>query len=100
MPQLATESVDVLSLPLQGIDDICGEHGASVGVLHEDEGVADDSIEPVHENVSGAWVDASRNSLDSAPSGDPSDITLGDTELELMSGLGFLVLVALGAVVS
>ena len=70
----------------EGVDDVGGPDGLSLGVLHEDERVLDDSLEPSQEDVPGAWVDPGGDSSDAASPGESPDVTFGDLADELWSG--------------
>ena len=91
---LSTETVEGSSLAFQGIDDVHGSDGLSLGVLAVGDGVTDDVLEEDLEDswkeclendyrsrqlTSGFFVDQSRNTLDTTTTGETADSWLGDS---------------------
>jgi len=66
-------------LSLEGIDDVHGSDGLSLGVFGVGDGISDDVLEEFLENFSDFLVDGERNSFDSSSSGESSDGRLGNT---------------------
>ena len=75
-------------MSLEGIDDIEGGDGLSLGVLSVGDGVLDNVLEELSEDNSGLVVDEGADSLDTTSSGESSDGWLGDTEDGVLDGLG------------
>ena len=75
-------------MSLEGIDDIEGGDGLSLGVLGVGNGVLHNVLEELSENNSGLVVDEGADSLDTTSSGESSDSWLGDTEDGVLDGLG------------
>ena len=75
-------------MSLEGIDDIEGGDGLSLGVLGVGNGVLDNVLEEASEDNSGLVIDEGADSLDSTSSGESSDGWLGDTEDGVLDGLG------------
>ena len=65
-------------MSLEGVDDVHGSDGLSLGVLGIGDGVSDDSLEEALQDVSGVLVDVEGDSLDTTSSGESSDGWLGD----------------------
>ena len=84
----STETVEGSTLSLEGIDDIEGGDGLSLGVLGVGNGVLDNVLEEASEDNSGLVIDEGADSLDSTSSGESSDGWLGDTEDGVLDGLG------------
>ena len=84
----STETVEGSTLSLEGIDDIEGSDGLSLGVLGVGNGVLDNVLEEASEDNSGLVIDEGADSLDSTSSGESSDGWLGDTEDGVLDGLG------------
>ena len=76
-------------MSLEGIDDIHSGDSLSLGVLSVSDGIFDDSLEEVLQDLSGVLIDEERDSLDTASSGESSDGWLGDAlQKWLSSGSG------------
>ena len=75
---LAAESVESAALPLEGVDDVHGGDGLSLGVLGVRDGVTDHVLQEGLEDAAGLLVDEARDSLDSATAGQTTDGRLGD----------------------
>ena len=84
----STETVEGSALSLEGIDDIEGGDGLSLGVLGVGDGVLDNVLEELSEDNSGLVIDEGADSLDTTSSGESSDSWLGDTEDGVLDGLG------------
>ena len=84
----STETVEGSALSLEGIDDIEGGDGLSLGVLGVGNGVLDNVLEELSEDNSGLVIDEGADSLDTTSSGESSDGWLGDTEDGVLDGLG------------
>ena len=76
---LAAEAVEGAALTLEGVDDVHGGDGLSLGVLAVGDGVTDDVLEEHFENSTGFLVDESRNTLDSSSSGETANSWLRDS---------------------
>ena len=74
----AAEAVEGSSLSLEGVDDVEGGDGLSLGMFGVGDGVSDDVLEEASEDVSGLLVDEGADSLDTTSSGESSDGGLGD----------------------
>ena len=88
MSSSSTETVEGSALSLEGIDDIEGGDGLSLGVLGVGNGVLDNVLEELSEDNSGLVIDEGADSLDTTSSGESSDSWLGDTEDGVLDGLG------------
>ena len=75
-------------MSLEGIDDIEGGDGLSLGVFGVGDGVLDNVLEELSEDNSGLVIDEGADSLDTTSSGESSDSWLGDTEDGVLDGLG------------
>ena len=75
---LATESVDGSSLAFQGVDDVQGGDGLSLGVVAVGHGVLDDLLEEELQDTPGLVVDQAGDSLDSATARQTADRGFGD----------------------
>ena len=75
-------------MSLEGIDDIEGGDGLSLGVLGVGNGVLDNVLEELSEDNSGLVIDEGADSLDTTSSGESSDSWLGDTKDGVLDGLG------------
>ena len=78
MESSAAESVESAALSLEGVDDVHGSHGLSLGVLGVGDGVTDDVLQEGLENSAGLLVDEARDALDSSSAGETADGRLGD----------------------
>ena len=76
--ELTSESVEGASLSLEGIDDVHGGDGLSLGVLGVGDGVADDVLQEDLEHSTGLLVDQARDALHSTSAGQTADGRLGD----------------------
>ena len=79
MSSLAAESVDGSSLPFQGVDDVQGSDGLSFGVFGVGNRVSDDVFKEDLEDAAGFFVNQTRDTFDTATSGETSDGGFGDT---------------------
>ena len=76
---LGAETVKGSSRSLEGVDNVEGGDGLSLGVLSVSDGVLDDTLEEDLEDRSGLFVDQAGNSLDTTSSCQSSNSGLGDT---------------------
>ena len=76
--QLSSESVEGLSLTLEGIDDIHGSDSLTTSMLSVGNGVSDDVLEEDLEHAAGLLVDEAGDTLDTATTGETADGGLGD----------------------
>jgi hypothetical protein len=76
---LTTESVEGLSLSLEGVDDVHGRDGLTAGVLGVGDGVADDVLEEDLEDTTGLFVDQSGDTLDTTSTRKTTDGGLSNT---------------------
>ena len=76
--RLATESVEGLALPLEGVDDIHGGDGLPASVLGVGDGVTDDVLKEDLEDTAGLLVDEATDALDTATASQTADGGLGD----------------------
>jgi len=74
---LTAEAVEGTALALQGIDDIEGSDGLTLGVLGVGDGVTDDRLEEGLENTAGLFVDHGRNTLDTTTTSKTTDGRFG-----------------------
>ena len=79
-------------MSLEGVHDVEGGHGLSLGVLSVGDGVTNDGAEEALEDITDLLVDVEGDSLDTAASGESADRGLGDA---LDSGTGATALVTL-----
>jgi len=75
---LTTETVECLSLTLQGIDDIHGGDGLTTGVFSVGDRITDDILEEDLEDSTGLFVDETGDTLDTATTSETADGGLGD----------------------
>ena len=78
MWRLAAKSVEGASLPLEGVDNVHGGHGLSLGVLGVGDCVTDDVLKEGLEYSAGLFVDEARDTLHSATAGETADGRLCD----------------------
>ena len=76
--RLSTETVEGSALTLEGVDDVEGGDGLSLGVLGVGDGVTDDVLEEDLEDTSGLFVDQTGDSLDTTSTSETTDGWLGD----------------------
>ena len=76
--RLATESVEGLALPLEGVDDIHGGDGLPASMLGVGDGVTDDVLKEDLEDTAGLLVDEATDALDTATASQTADGGLGD----------------------
>jgi hypothetical protein len=65
-------------LTLEGVDDVEGGDGLSLGVLGVGDGVTDDVLEENLQDTTGLFVDQTRDTLDTTSSSQSTDGWLGD----------------------
>ena len=73
------ETVEGAALSLEGVDDVEGGDGLSLGVLGVDNGVADNVLEEASEDSAGLLIDVGRDSLHTTSSCKSADSRLGNT---------------------
>ena len=78
MTRLSSETVEGASLALEGIDDVEGGDGLTLGVLGVSHGIANDVLEKDLENRTGLLVDEARDTLNTATTGQTTNGRLGD----------------------
>lgn len=77
--RLTSESVQGTSLTFQGVDDVHGCDGLTLGVFSVGDGVADDVLKKDLEYTAGLLVDQAGDTLDTATTGQTANSRLGDT---------------------
>ena len=75
---LTSESIEGLSLTLQGIDDIHGGDSLPPGMLGVGYRVPDDILKEDLQDTTGLFVDKTRDTLDTTTTGETTDGGLGD----------------------
>ena len=76
---LTAEAVQGTSLAFQGVDDVHGGDGLSLGVLRVGNGITDDILEEDLENAAGHFDGKTRNMLDSTSTGQSANGGFSDT---------------------
>ena len=76
---LSAETVEGLSLTLEGVDDIHGGDSLTAGVLGVGDRVTDDVLKEDLEDTTGLFVDETGDTLDTTTTGETADSGLGDT---------------------
>ena len=76
--KLSSESVEGLSLPLEGIDNIHGGDGLPASVLGVGDGITDDVLKEDLEDTAGLLVDEARDALHATTACETADGRLGD----------------------
>ena len=76
---LSAETVEGLSLTLEGVDDIHGGDSLTTGVLGVGDRVTDDVLKEDLEDTTGLFVDETGDTLDTTTTGETADSGLGDT---------------------
>lgn len=76
---LTSETIEGASLSLEGIDDIHGGNGLSLGVLGVCDCITNHIFEKDFQDSTGFFIDVSRNTLDSSSASESSDGRLGDS---------------------
>lgn len=76
--RLTTETVEGTALSLQSIDDVQRCDGLSLGVLGVCDGIADNTFEEGLQDGTCLFVNHSRDTLDTATTGETSNGRLGD----------------------
>ena len=79
MGNLTAKSVQGTALTLQGIDDIHGGNGLSLGVLGVGDGITDDILEENLQDATGLFVDEAGDTLYTTTTSQTTDSGLGDT---------------------
>ncbi len=75
---LPAETIESLSLALEGVYDVHGSDGLATGVLGVGDGVADDVLEEDLEDAASLLIDETGDSLDTTTTGEAADGGLGD----------------------
>jgi len=75
---LTAETVQSAALALEGVDDVHGCDGLSLGVFGVGDGVADDVLEEDLEHAASFLVDEAGDALDSAATSQTTNGRLGD----------------------
>ena len=76
---LTPESIKSASLPLQGVHDVHGGNGLSLGVLSVGDGITDDVLKEHFQNSTSLFIDETRDALDTTTAGKTTDGGLGNT---------------------
>ena len=76
---LTSETVQGASLTLQGVDNIHGGDCLPLGVLSVGDGITDDILQEYLQHTTGLFIDQTRDSLHTTPTGKTTDGWLGDT---------------------
>ena len=76
---LSTESVEGLSLALEGVDNVHGSHSLAAGVLGVGDAITDDVLEEDLQHSTSLLVDESRDTLDTSTTSQTANGGLGDT---------------------
>ena len=75
---LSAETVEGLSLTLEGVDDVHGSDSLTTSMLGVGDRVTDDVLEEDLEHTTGLLVDETRDTLDTATTSETTDSGLGD----------------------
>ena len=70
---LSAESVESASLSLEGVDDIHGRHGLSLGVLAVGDGITDDVLEEDLQDSTSLLIDEAGDTLDTTTASETTD---------------------------
>ena len=76
---LSTESVEGTSLTFQGVDDVHGGDGLSLGVLSVGDCITDHVLQENLEDTSGFFIDESRDTFDATSTSKTTNGGLCDT---------------------
>ena len=76
---LSAETVEGLSLTLEGVHDIHSDDSLTAGVLGVGDRVTDDIFKEDLENTTGLFVDETGDTLDTTTTSETADSGLGDT---------------------
>ena len=76
---LTTESVEGASLSLEGVDNVHGCNGLSLGVLSVGDSITNDVLKENFQHTTGLFIDESRDTFDSTSTCKTTDGRLGDT---------------------
>ena len=76
---LTSETVQGLSLTLEGVDDIHGGDGLSAGVFGVGDGITDDVLQEHLQDTTSFFVDQTRDTLDTTTTSQTADGGLGNT---------------------
>ncbi|KAL7541697.1 hypothetical protein ACHAXR_011168, partial [Thalassiosira sp. AJA248-18] len=72
------ETIEGLSLALEGIDDVHGSDGLAASMFRVGDRVTDDILEEDLEHTTGLLIDETRDTLDTTTTGETADSGLGD----------------------
>ena len=75
---LTSETVEGLSLALEGVDDVHGRDSLTTSMLGVGDGVTDDVLKEDLEHTTGLLVDETRDTLDTTTTSETADGGLGD----------------------
>ena len=75
---LTSETVEGLSLALEGVNDVHGRDGLTTSMLGVGDGVADDVLKEDLEHTAGLLVDETGDTLDTSTTSETADGGLGD----------------------
>ena len=70
---LSAESVESASLSLEGVDDVHGRHGLSLGVLAVGDGITDDVLEEDLQDSTSLLIDEAGDTLDTTTASETAD---------------------------
>ena len=70
---LSAESVESASLSLEGVDDVHGRHGLSLGVFAIGDGITDDVLEEDLEDSTSLLIDEAGDTLDTTTASETAD---------------------------
>ena len=76
---LSAETVEGLSLTLEGVYDIHGDNGLTTSMLGVSDRVTDDVLKEDLEDTTGLFVDETGDTLDTTTTSETADSGLGDT---------------------
>ena len=76
---LTSETVEGLSLALEGVDDVHGSDSLTTSMLGVGDGVTDDVLEEDLEHTAGLLVDETGDTLDTATTSETANGGLGDS---------------------
>ena len=76
---LSTETVEGLSLTLEGVDDIHGSDSLAASVLGVGDRITDDVLKEHLQNTSGFLVNEARDTLDTTTTSETADSGLGNS---------------------
>ena len=77
--RLSAETVQGLSLPLEGIDNIHGSDSLSAGMLRVSDTITDNILKEDFEDTTGLLIDQTRDTLDTTTTSQTTNGRLGNT---------------------